>query len=136
SFFQKRIPDSAPAWLTTTTVQTINGTPSRPLVIASLAEVLWASTMGVLGLQVWQFRVDPDDPEPSLASDEWRIDLDPSPGQTFEHIREAALLTRLYFAELGITSFVKTSGSKGLHIYVRVPDGYDAFQVRAASVSV
>lgn len=131
SFYQKRIPDSAPGWLTTTMVQTINGTPSRALVVASLGEVLWAVNMGVLGLHVWQYRVD----RPQW-SDELRIDLDPSPGQTFEHIREAALLTRLYFAELGITSYVKTSGSKGLHIYVRVADGFDSFQVRGASVSV
>ena len=58
SFWQKRIPDSAPDWLTTTTVQTINGTPSRALVIADLAHVLWAANMGVLGLHVWQYRAD------------------------------------------------------------------------------
>jgi DNA primase len=62
SFFQKRIPDSAPDWLVTTTVETINGTPSRALVIADLAHVLWAANMGVLGLHVWPFRAsDPED---------------------------------------------------------------------------
>ena len=129
SFFQKRIPASAPDWLTTTTVQTINGTPSRALVVADLAHVLWAVNMGVLGLHVWQFRVD----RPQW-SDELRIDLDPSPGQTFEQVREAALLVRLYLAEHGIRSYVKTTGSKGIHIYVRVVDGYDSFAVRGASV--
>jgi DNA ligase D-like protein (predicted polymerase) len=131
SFFQKRIPDSAPDWLTTTTVETINGTPSRALVIHDLAHVLWAANMGVLGLHVWQFRVA----HPEWA-DELRIDLDPSPGQTFDHVREAAMHVRLYFAERGIRSFVKTTGSKGLHVYVRVVDGYDSFAVRAASVTV
>jgi DNA ligase D len=131
SFFQKRIPDSAPDWLVTTTVQTINGTPSRALVIADLAHVLWAANQGVLGLHVWQYRAD----RPQW-SDELRIDLDPSPGQTFDDIREAAAHVRLYFAELGIRSYVKTTGSKGMHIYVRVADGYDSFAVRAASVSV
>ena len=131
SFFQKRIPDSAPDWLTTTTVQTINGTPSRALVIADLAHVLWAANQGVLGLHVWQYRAD----RPQW-SDELRIDLDPSPGQNFDHIREAAMLVRLYFAELGIRSYVKTSGSKGIHVYVRVVDGYDSFAVRGASVTV
>ena len=131
SFFQKRIPDSAPEWLVTTTVQTINGTPSRALVIADLAHVLWAANQGVLGLHVWQYTAD----KPQWA-DELRIDLDPSPGQTFDHIREAAMHVRLYFAELGIRSYVKTTGSKGLHIYVRVVDGYDSFAVRGASVSV
>lgn len=131
SFFQKRIPDSAPGWITTTTVQTINGTPSRALVIADLAHVLWAANQGVLGLHVWQYTAD----KPQWA-DELRIDLDPSPGQNFDHIREAAMHVRLYFAELGIRSYVKTSGSKGLHIYVRVVDGYDSFAVRGASVTV
>ena len=131
SFWQKRIPDSAPDWLTTTTVQTINGTPSRALVIADLAHVLWAANMGVLGLHVWQYRAD----KPQW-SDELRIDLDPSPGQNFDHIREAAMYVRLYFAERGIRSFVKTTGSKGIHIYVRVIDGYDSFAVRGASVTV
>jgi len=130
SFYQKRIPDSAPEWLTTTTVETINGTPSRALVIANLAHVLWAANQGVLGLHVWQYRVD----RPQWA-DELRIDLDPSPGQTFDDIREAAMYVRLYFAELGIKSFVKTSGSKGIHVYVRVLDGFDSFAVRAASVT-
>ena len=131
SFFQKRIPDSAPDWLVTTTVQTINGTPSRALVIADLAHVLWAANMGVLGLHVWQYRAD----RPQW-SDELRIDLDPSPGQTFDHVREAAMHVRLYFAEQGIRSYVKTTGSKGLHVYVRVVDGYDSFAVRGASVTV
>ena len=131
SFFQKRIPDSAPDWLTTTTVQTINGTPSRALVISDLAHVLWAANQGVLGLHVWQYTAD----KPQWA-DELRIDLDPSPGQNFDHIREAAMHVRLYFAELGIRSYVKTTGSKGLHIYVRVVDGYDSFAVRGASVTV
>jgi DNA ligase D len=131
SFFQKRIPESAPDWLTTTTVQTINGTESRALVIADLAHVLWAANQGVLGLHVWQYRAD----RPQW-SDELRIDLDPSPGQNFDHIREAAMLVRLYFAEHGIRSYAKTTGSKGMHIYVRVVDGYDSFAVRAASVTV
>ena len=131
SFFQKRIPGSAPDWLTTTTVQTINGTPSRALVIADLAHVLWAVNTGVLGLHVWQYRAD----RPQW-SDELRIDLDPSPGQTFDHVREAAMHVRLYLAEHGIRSYVKTTGSKGIHIYVRVVDGYDSFAVRGASVVI
>jgi DNA ligase D len=131
SFFQKRIGDSAPDWVTTTTVRTINGTESRALVVADLAHVVWAANLGVLGLHVWPYRTD----RPSWV-DELRIDLDPSPGQTFEHVREAAMHVRLYFAEAGIQSYVKTSGSKGVHVYVRVADGYDGFAVRGAAVTV
>ncbi len=131
SFYQKRIPDTAPDWLSTTTVQTINGTPSRALVIADLAHVLWTVNQGVLGLHVWQYRAS----SPQWA-DELRIDLDPAPGQTFDHIREAAAHVRLFFAEMGIRSYPKTTGSKGIHIYVRVIDGYDSFAVRGASITV
>jgi DNA ligase D len=131
SFFQKRIPDSAPGWLATTTVETINGTPSRALVIADLAHVLWAVNMGVLGLHVWPFRAStPED------HDEMRIDLDPSPGVTFDMVREAAAHTRDLLAELGMIGFPKTTGSKGIHVYVRVEPGWDSFAVRGAVVAL
>ncbi len=131
SFFQKRIPDSAPSWLATTTVETINGTPSRALVIADLAHVLWAVNMGVLGLHVWPFRAStPDD------HDEMRIDLDPSPGVTFDMVRESAGHVRDLLAELGMVGFAKTTGSKGIHVYVRVEPGWDSFAVRGAVVAL
>ena len=131
SFFQKRIPDSAPGWLHTTTVETINGTPSRALVIADLAHVLWASNQGVLGLHVWPYRAS----EPDEA-DEMRIDLDPTPGVTFDQVREAAALVRDYLAELGMLGFAKTTGSKGIHIYVRVEPGWDSFAIRGAVIAL
>jgi DNA primase len=89
SFFQKRIPRSAPDWLSTTTVRTINGTPSRALVIADLAHVLWAANMGVPGLHVWQFRAS----NPADA-DELRIDLDPAGTATFDMVRESAAIVQ------------------------------------------
>ncbi len=131
SFFQKRIPKTAPDWLATTTVQTINGTPSRARVIADLAHVLWAANMGVLGLHVWPYRAsEPDD------ADELRIDLDPAGTAGFEMVREAAALTRDYLAELGMLGFPKTTGSKGIHVYVRVEPGWDSFAVRGACVAL
>ncbi|HUS41349.1 MAG TPA: non-homologous end-joining DNA ligase [Ilumatobacteraceae bacterium] len=131
SFFQKRIPDSAPAWLETTTVETINGTPSRALVIADLAHVLWATNMGVLGLHVWPFRAStPED------HDEMRIDLDPSPGVTFDMVRESAGHVRDLLAEFDMIGFPKTTGSKGIHVYVRVEPGWDSFAVRGAVVAL
>ena len=115
----------------TTTVETINGTPSRALVIADLAHVLWAVNMGVLGLHVWPFRAsDPDD------ADEMRIDLDPSPGVTFDQVREAAGHVRDLLAEHGMLGFAKTTGSKGIHIYVRVEPGWDSFAIRGAVITL
>ncbi|HET8621344.1 MAG TPA: ATP-dependent DNA ligase, partial [Acidimicrobiales bacterium] len=58
NFFQKRVPDNIPDWLVTTEVQTVNGTPSRALVAADIAHVLWAVNLGCLGFHVWPFRAD------------------------------------------------------------------------------
>lgn len=130
SFFQKRIPDSAPDWLQTTTVETVNGTPSRALVMADEAHLVWAVNQGAFTLHPWPFRL------PDRHVDELRIDLDPVPGIGFEEVRHAARLTHGYFDSIGITSYVKTSGSKGLHIYVPLAAGWDSYDVRGAAVTV
>lgn len=135
SFFQKRIPDSAPDWLQTTTVETVNGTPSRALVLADQAHVLWAVNSGAFTFHLWPYRV------PGEYVDELRIDLDPVKGVTFDDVRSAAFLVRDWFAERSITSYVKTSGSKGLHVYVPL-DGnmegpkWNSYDVRGAAVTV
>ena len=131
SFFQKRIPASAPDWLATTTVTTINGTESRALVIADLAHVLWATNQGCLGLHVWPFRAS----TPEVA-DELRIDLDPSPGAGAAEVRAVAHLVRDHLGAEGVTSYVKTSGSKGLHVYVPLEPRWTSFGVRGAAVTI
>ena len=131
SFFQKRVPKGAPEWLTTTVVSTPNGTLSNALVAADLAHVVWAVNMGCLGFHVWPYRAD----APRFA-DELRIDLDPQPGVDFEGVREAAREVRAAFEELRMRAFVKTSGSRGLHVYVRLQSRWDSYQVRSASVAL
>jgi DNA ligase D len=131
SFFQKRIPDSAPAWLQTTTVSTPNGTTSRALVMADVAHVLWAANQGCLGFHPWPYRAAAPD-----QTDELRLDLDPSPGVTFPMVQEAAAEVRAFLGELGVTAFPKTTGSRGLHLYVRVEPGWDSLGVRQAAVAV
>jgi DNA ligase D len=131
SFFQKRIPASAPDWLTTTIVTTPNGTTSNAIVMADLAHVVWAANQGCLGFHPWPYHASR--PE---ETDELRIDLDPSPGVTFPMIREAAHRVRAFLDEVGITGFVKTTGNRGLHVYVRVEPGRDSYAVRRAAVSV
>jgi DNA ligase D len=131
SFFQKRIPASAPEWLQTTTVSTPNGTTSRALVAADTDHVLWAVNLGCLGFHVWPYLAsDPD------HADELRVDLDPSPGVDFSMIRQAARELQRLLAEAGITGYVKTTGSRGLHVYVRLQPRWDSYQVRAAAVAV
>ncbi|HEY5424148.1 MAG TPA: non-homologous end-joining DNA ligase [Ilumatobacteraceae bacterium] len=131
NFFQKRIPEGAPDWLHTTIVQTPNGTTSRALVIADLAHLVWAVNLGCLGFHSW----------PSRASDlehcdELRIDLDPGPGTNYGMAQQAAAATKQLFDELGVTSYIKTSGNRGLHVYVRLVPSHDSFAVRSAAVAV
>ncbi len=131
SFFQKRIPGSAPEWLQTTTVATVNGTTARALVLADVAHVAWAVNLGCLGFHVWPIHAD--DPE---HADELRLDLDPSPGATFGDVRAAALALRALLDEHGIAAHPKTTGNRGLHVYVRLEPRWDPYEVRSAAVAV
>jgi DNA ligase D-like protein (predicted polymerase) len=131
SFFQKRVPKSAPGWLQTTTVATPNGTTSQALVAADIDHVLWAVNLGCLGFHVWPYLAD--DP---AHTDELRIDLDPTPGLDFTHIGQAAYELRRLLAELGITGYPKTTGNRGLHVYVRLQPRWDSYQVRSAAVAL
>jgi DNA ligase D len=131
SFFQKRVPANAPDWLQTTTVSTPNGTTARALVAADIDHVLWAVNLGCLGFHVWPYLAD--DPD---HADELRIDLDPTPGVDFAQIREAAGELRTLLIEAGITGYLKTTGSRGLHVYVKLHPRWDSYQVRSAAVAV
>jgi len=131
SFYQKRVPAGAPKWLETTVVETPNGTPSNALVVADVAHVLWAVNLGCLGLHLWPYLAA--DPE---HADELRIDLDPQPGVTFDEVREAAGHTNALLTELGMLGFVKTTGNRGLHVYVHLEPRWDAYAVRAGAVAI
>ena len=131
SFFQKRVPKGAPAWLRTVTMSTPNGTTSNALVAADLAHVVWAVNLGCLGFHVWPTRAD--DP---AHTDELRVDLDPQPGTGFDDVRVGAAHVKAALDELGIVSFVKTSGSKGVHIHVRLESRWDGYAVRLAAVAL
>ncbi len=131
SFFQKRVPENAPDWLETTTVQTVNGTPSRALVAADVAHVAWAVNLACLGFHVWPNRADDDE-----HADELRLDLDPQPGTGFDEAREAARELKKLLDELGLVAFPKTTGRRGIHVYVRLRPQWDAYAVRSAAVAV
>jgi DNA ligase D len=131
SFFQKRVPDTAPEWLETTVVSTPNGTTSRALVLADMEHVVWAVNLACLGFHVWPYLAERAD-----VVDELRLDLDPQPGVDFTGVRAAAAELRVFLDELGIVGYPKTTGNRGLHVYVRLEPRWDAYQVRSAAVAV
>ena len=131
SFFQKRVPKNAPAWLQTTTVQTPNGTPSQALVAADIAHLIWAVNLGCIGLHVWPYLAA--DPE---HADELRIDLDPSPGVSLAMVKEAAVEARALLDQIGMAAYPKTTGRNGIHLYARLRPEQDAISVRAAAVAL
>ncbi len=131
SFFQKRVPKGAPPWLQTTVVSTPNGTTSDAMVAADVAHIAWAAQMGCLGFHPWPYRAD--DP---ANTDELRIDLDPSKGITFDDIRTTALRIRDYLDELGLVAFPKTTGNRGIHLFMRLEPRWDSYDVRGAAVAL
>ncbi len=131
SFFQKRVPADAPEWLQTTIVSTPNGTTSRALVIADVAHVAWAVNLGCLGFHVW-----PSHAADPTHADELRIDLDPQPGVGFDHVRQAAHEVKALLDELGVVGLPKTTGNRGVHVYVRLLPEWTSYQVRDAAIAV
>jgi DNA ligase D len=131
SFFQKRVPEDAPEWLDTTIVSTPNGTTSRALVVTDLAHVIWAVNLGCLGFHVWPYHAD----DPAHA-DELRIDLDPQPGVDFQQVRAAAVEVHGFLDELGVVGLPKTTGNRGIHVYVRLTPDWTSFDVRHAAVAL
>jgi DNA ligase D-like protein (predicted polymerase) len=125
------VPKNKPSWLQTTVVATPNGTTSEALVAADIDHVLWAVNLGCLGFHVWPYLAgDPD------HTDELRIDLDPTPGVTFSHIQQAAGELRTLLAETGVTGYPKTTGNRGIHVYIRLEPRWDSYQVRSAAVAI
>ena len=131
SFFQKRVPKDPPPWLQTTIVSTPNGTTSDAMVVGDIAHVVWAVNLGCIGFHVWpSVAADPD------HADELRIDLDPTPGTDFVQIRQAAHVLHELLDELGMVGHPKTTGNKGLHVYLRLEPKWDSYEVRSGAVAI
>ncbi|HZE06320.1 MAG TPA: non-homologous end-joining DNA ligase, partial [Solirubrobacteraceae bacterium] len=130
-FFQKRIPESAPDWLDTTTVTFPSGRTARELLPNQPAALVWGVNLGVIDWNPWQARV-PDLDHP----DELRVDLDPTPEAGWDDVRRVALVVGEVLTDHGLTGYPKTSGSRGIHINVRVHPDRDYFEVRRAALAL
>jgi bifunctional non-homologous end joining protein LigD len=130
-FFQKRIPDSAPDWLQTATVTFPSGRTARELLPQDAAHLAWGVNLGVIDWNPWAARL-PDLDRPN----ELRVDLDPSPGSAWDDVRQVALVVKAVLEDHGLVGFPKTSGSRGIHIYVRIKPEHDFITVRRAAVAL
>jgi bifunctional non-homologous end joining protein LigD len=130
-FFQKRVPDSAPDWLQTATVTFPSGRHARELLPNDAAHLIWGINLGVIDWNPWPVRsADLDHP------DELRVDLDPGPGVPFAEVREVALGVREVLDAHQLRGFPKTSGSRGIHIYVRINPEQGFEEVRRAALAL
>jgi bifunctional non-homologous end joining protein LigD len=130
-FFQKRVPEPRPEWIQTAVVSFPSGRTARFLVIVDEAHLAWAINLGCIDLNPWPVRrADLDRP------DELRVDIDPTPGIPFFHVREVAVTTRSVLEEHGLRDFPKTSGSRGVHINVRIEPSWGFTEVRRAALAL
>jgi DNA ligase D-like protein (predicted polymerase) len=130
-FYSKRLPKGAPDWLQTCRVLTPNDRPIDELCLTEPAAAVWAAQMGTLTFHPWAVRSsDLDHP------DELRLDLDPQPGATFADARRVAGVARELLEELGLRGYPKTSGNRGIHIYVRIRPEWTFDQVRHAAIGL
>lgn len=130
AFYQKRVPATAPDWLARVEIAFPSGRTADELCPADLAHVAWAAQLGTIVFHPWPVRKD-DVEHP----DELRIDLDPQPGTGFAQAVEAAGEVRALLAELGAVGWPKTSGGRGVHVYLRIAPRWTFTQVRRAVIA-
>jgi bifunctional non-homologous end joining protein LigD len=130
-FFQKRAPEPRPAWIETVELRFPSGRTAREVVIRDAAQLLWIVNLGCIDLNPHPVRAD-DLEHP----DELRVDLDPGPGVGWDSVRRVALLVRDVLAEHGLHGWPKTSGSRGIHVNVRIERRWSFDQVRRAALAL
>jgi bifunctional non-homologous end joining protein LigD len=117
-FFMKRAPTPRPEWIRTCTIDHGNGNVIDFPVIDDVPSLLWVINLGCIDLNQWYAKCD-DINRPDYV----HFDLDPGDGATFAQVRESALIVRDALETLGMQPLVKTSGSKGMHVYVPIVRG-------------
>jgi bifunctional non-homologous end joining protein LigD len=130
-FYQKRAPETRPLWMEVVELRFPSGRSAREIVLRDAAQLAWIINLGCIDLHPHPVRAD-DLEHP----DELRVDLDPVPGVPWPQVREVALLTREMLREHGLTGWPKTSGSRGMHINVRIARRWTFPQVRAAALAL
>jgi DNA ligase D len=130
AFFQKRIPKGAPDYVETARIEFPSGRHADEICPTEPAVVAWAAQMGTITFHPWPVRSDDVD-----HPDELRLDLDPQPGTDFEDAVRVAGVARELLRDLGYAGFPKTSGGRGVHIYVRIEPRWTFTDVRHAAIA-
>ncbi|MES2177058.1 MAG: DNA polymerase domain-containing protein [Gemmatimonadota bacterium] len=129
-FYQKRAPDKRPAWLRTVTLSFPSGRTAEEIVVDDAAGLAWVVNLGCIELHPHAVRAsDLDHP------DELRIDLDPGPGVEWVDVRTVAMEANALLTELGLRGWPKTSGSRGMHVNVRIEQRWTFTEVRRAALA-
>jgi DNA ligase D-like protein (predicted polymerase) len=130
-FFQKRAPESRPDWIETVVLSFPSGRSAEEVVLRDAASLAWVANLGCLDLNPHPVRAeDLDHP------DELRVDLDPVPGVPWSQVRDVALVAREALEAVGLVGWPKTSGSRGVHVNVRIEPRWTFDQVRRAALAL
>ncbi len=131
AFYQKRAPEGRPEWLRTVTISFPSGRTADELVVDDAAGLAWAVNLGCIELHPHPVKTrDLDHP------DEMRIDLDPGPGVPWQDVRAVAMEVKGLLEEAGLRGWPKTSGSRGMHVNVRIEPRWTFSEVRRAALAV
>ena len=131
SFYQKRAPESRPSWIEVVELSFPSGRTAKEVVPRDAAALVWMANLACLELHPHPVRADDLD-----HPDEMRIDLDPVPGVEWPQVRDVAGVVRVTLADLGLVGWPKTSGSRGMHIYVRIHRRWSFSEVRRAALAL
>ncbi|BEP16218.1 non-homologous end-joining DNA ligase [Acidothermaceae bacterium B102] len=128
--YQKRLPQHAPDWIETVTVRFPSGRSAAAACPTHLADIIWLVNTGTIDFHPWPSRrADTERP------DEMRLDLDPQPGTDFHDAQKAIPVMREMLDELGMVGWPKTSGNRGIHVYVRIEPRWSFTEVRRAALA-
>jgi bifunctional non-homologous end joining protein LigD len=131
SFYQKRAPESRPPWIEVVTLRFPSGRTADEVVPRDAASLAWLANLACLELHPHPVRAeDLDHP------DELRVDLDPVPGIKWPQVRQVAQITRAVLEDLGLVGWPKTSGSRGMHLFVRIERRWGFDEVRRAALAL